>query len=66
MTLCLTRDELVDLTDYRRRDKQRAALVSMGVRFRIAPTGAIKVLRSDLELVETRDRRRGVPDLEAI
>jgi hypothetical protein len=66
VSLCLTRDELVDLTDYRRRDKQREALVSMGIRFRVAPTGAIKVLRADIETVQTRGRNRGGPDLDAI
>lgn len=66
MSLYLTRDELVEATDYRRRDKQRQALLQMGIPFRIAPTGALKVLRQDLAVSHPRDRQRGEPDLDAI
>lgn len=66
MSLCLTKDELADLTSYRRRDRQIAALVSMQIRFRVTPTGAIKVLRSDVESPDQRERYRREPDLEAI
>lgn len=66
MSLCLTKDELADLTAYRRRDRQIAALVSMRIRFRVTPTGAVKVLRSDVESVSDRDRYQREPDLEAI
>ena len=66
MTLCLTRDELADLTGYRRRDRQIAALVAMRIRFRVTPTGAVKVLRSDLESTSVRDRYQREPDLAAI
>lgn len=66
MSLCLTRDELAELTEYRRRDRQIAALVSMRIRFRVTPTGAIKVLRSDVESQSIRERHEREPDLEAI
>lgn len=66
MTLCLSKDELADLTSYRRRDRQIAALVSMQIRFRVTPTGAIKVLRSDVESPSARERYHREPDLEAI
>lgn len=64
--LCLTKDELADLTDYRRRDKQIWALSRMGIPFRVAPTGAIKVLRSDLGVRKTRARGNMEPDLDAL
>lgn len=44
--ITLTRQELVELTDYRRRDKQREALAAMRIPFEITPAGGIKVLRS--------------------
>lgn len=66
MSLCLTKDELQDLTGYRRRDRQLFALVSMRIRFRVTPTGAIKVLRSDVESQSARERHEREPDLEAI
>ncbi len=66
MTLCLTKDELADLTDYKRRDKQIQALVRMNFPYRIAPTGAIKVLRSDVLVRETREPWREEPDYGAL
>jgi hypothetical protein len=66
MSLCLTSDELRELTDYRRRDRQIAALVAMKVRFRVTPTGSIKVLRTDIESANPRERIRREPNLEAI
>ncbi len=66
MSLCLTKEELVELTDYRRRDRQIAALVAMRVRFRVTPTGAIKVLRSDVESRNQRERYGREPDYAAI
>lgn len=49
MSLCLTKGELVELTDCKHRVKQIEVLVNMDIPFQIAPTGAIKVLWSDLE-----------------
>ncbi len=66
MSLCLTNAELVELTDYRRRDRQIAALVAMRIRFRVTPTGAIKVLRSDVESRNQRERYGREPDYAAI
>ena len=36
--LWLNDDELIELTGYRRRDKQRVALAQMGVKFRSRPS----------------------------
>ncbi len=66
MSLCLTNAELVELTDYRRRDRQIAALVAMRIRYRITPTGAIKVLRSDVESRTQRERYGREPAYDAI
>jgi hypothetical protein len=66
VTLCLTSEELADLTGYRRRDRQMAALAHMRIRFRVTPTGAIKVLRSDVESRSQRERYGREPDYAAI
>jgi hypothetical protein len=66
VSLCLTKDELAELTEYRRRDRQIAALVAMRIRFRVTPTGAIKVLRSDVESRTNRERYGREPDYAAI
>jgi hypothetical protein len=66
MSLCLTKDELTELTEYRRRDRQIAALVAMRIRFRVTPTGAVKVLRSDVESRTNRERYGREPDYAAI
>lgn len=66
MGLYLTTDELVETTDYKRRDKQIEALACMDIPFRITPRGTIKVLRTDIIAGKTRERAMGRPDLEAI
>lgn len=66
MGICLTKDELIDLTDYKHRDKQIEALVSMGIRYRIAPTGAVKVLRADVLVMDTQEPWDDEPDLAAL
>ena len=66
MSLCLTAAELADITGYRRRDRQIAALVHMRIRFRVTPTGAIKVVRSDVESRNERERYGREPDFAAI
>lgn len=53
VSICLTNAEIAELTDYRHRSKQIEALVSMEIPFRIAPTGGIKVLRSDVPPIST-------------
>lgn len=37
MSMWLDEDELVELTGYKQRPKQRAALLAIGVRFRVRP-----------------------------
>jgi hypothetical protein len=64
MSLTLTDDELVELTDYRRRDKQRLALAHMRIPFEVTPRGTIKVLRRHFDGGQTRAREE--PDYGAI
>lgn len=56
MSLTLTDAELVELTDYRRRDKQRLALARMKIPFSVTPRGTIKVLRHHVDGGQTRAR----------
>ena len=63
MSLWLNEDELVELTGYRQREKQRRALASLGVQFRSRPAdGFPLVTRAQFE---SRDRRRAEPNFAA-
>ena len=64
MSLTLTEDELFELTDYRRRDKQCLALAQMRIPFQVTPRGTIKVLRQHFESGQTRTREE--PNYDAI
>ena len=66
MSLVLSKSELVELTDYKRRDKQIEALVYMDIPFRLTPTGAIKDLRSDLEAQGPTPRMSEEPNFDAL
>lgn len=48
MSLCLTPDELRDLTGKLRSGAQEKVLSSMGVPFRKRPNGSLVVIRTDL------------------
>jgi len=70
MTLFLTRDELMDLTERKRRAKVAEWLLENGYRFDVAADGWPKVLRSALEsrLSPSRGKRptaRNEPDFTA-
>lgn len=70
MTLFLTRDELMDLTERKRRAKVAEWLTENGYRFDVAADGWPKVLRSALEsrLSPSRGKRtaaRNEPDFTA-
>ncbi len=54
MRLTVTDAELAELTDYRRRDKQRLALARMKIPFAVTPRGTIKVLRHHVQGGQTR------------
>ncbi len=67
MSLTLTRDELIDLTDYKYPKKQIEALTRMGIPFEVTPLGRPKVLRIVLERKhDPRGDLMGEPDFDAI
>ena len=57
MSLWLNDDELVELTGYRQRDRQKKALAELGVQFRTRPAdGFPLVVRSQFEGPKGRQR----------
>lgn len=57
MSLWLTPDEVIELTGYRQRDKQRSALVQLAVKFKTRPAdGALLVERSQFDSNAPRRR----------
>ena len=65
-SLCLSTAELWELTGYRNRKLQIAALDFMGYDYRINPRGDVKVLRSALTATGTQQRRRDEPNFDAL
>lgn len=70
MSLFLTRDELMDLTERKQRAKVAEWLTENGYRFDVAADGWPKVLRSALEsrLASSRSKRQSArhePDFSA-
>ncbi|HRC61597.1 MAG TPA: DUF4224 domain-containing protein [Dehalococcoidia bacterium] len=64
MSLWLNDDELYELTGYRQRDRQRQALVNMGVKFRTRPAdGCPMVHRAQFE---AEPQGRGKLDWKAV
>jgi len=63
-SIVLSEKELAELTGFKHRSKQCEALVHMDIRFRIAPNGCIKVLRSDI--LNSPDIERQEPDFDAL
>ncbi len=64
MNLCLTKAELINLTDYKHRRKQMKVLTDMDIPFRVTPAGEIKVIRSNVD--STAGRTPEQPDYGAI
>ena len=64
MSLWLNDDELVELTGYRQRDRQKRALAELGVQFRSRPAdGFPLVIRSQFE---SKGRQGREPDFAAV
>ena len=57
MSLCLSADELIELTGKRRAAAQEKVLVGMGIPLRKRPDGSIVVIRTDLLETPTRLER---------
>ena len=51
MSITLSNDELKELTEKTRKDKQAEALIAMGIRFTRLPSGRLKVLQSEVNRV---------------
>lgn len=47
--LCLSRDELIEVTNRKYFTAQRKALNAMGIEFKIRPDGSLMVKRSDYD-----------------
>ncbi len=62
--LCLSANEIADLTGYKQPSKQIAWLRQYRIRVFVSRTGQPRVLRSDLENKESR--LRTTPDLDAV
>lgn len=64
----LTRDEIEELTDAKRKDKQIQWLRDNGTRFVCSSTGRPKVLQSEIERVMLGDlvKKRQEPDFSQI
>ncbi len=62
--LCLSANEIADLTGYKQPKRQVAWLRQYGIRVFVSRTGQPRVLRSDLENKESR--LRTTPDLDAV
>ena len=66
MSLWLNDDELVELTGYRQKDRQKKALAQLGVQFRSRPAdGFPLVARAQFE-VASKGRPTREPDFAAI
>ena len=68
LTMFLTRDEIEDLTDAKRKDKQIQWLMDNGIRFVCSSTGRPKVLQSEIERVMLGDlvKKLQEPDFSQI
>lgn len=66
MSICLSRDELFDLTHRKKHSAQRRALNQMGVDFKVRPDGTVAVLRELAFSTKIRKVKRTEPNFEAV
>lgn len=71
MTICLTRDELIQITGKKHRDAQLRVLVALGIDYKERPDGEILVLRTLVEKAlgakrAAERKRRNEPDWDAL
>lgn len=69
MSLCLTADELRELTKRTRHEAQRKVLDEMGIRYLPAPDGSLRVHHEEVRRVMvggTTSRARTEPDAAAL
>jgi hypothetical protein len=66
MSLWLTEDELIELTGYRQREKQRRALAELRVQFRSRPAdGFPLVARALFTVTDSKPVKRAEPNFGA-
>ncbi len=65
-SLCLSEDELIEYTGYRRRAEQIRELATRGIDFHVTPNRKLIVVRSHIEGITAEARYREEPDLAAI
>lgn len=67
MSICLTNDEIVNITHRKKYSKQREALNSMGYNFTVRPDGTICVLREWLaNHNQSRKPKKTEPNFDAV
>ena len=66
MSLHLNDDELIELTGFRQRAKQRAALVQLGYKFRTRPADGFPLVLRDQFKTEPRSGSVKSPDWSAL
>lgn len=67
MSICLSNQELYDLTHYRRATAQRTALNMMGIDYKVRPDGTLAVFRETaIQNSALRPRKKTEPDWKAV
>lgn len=67
MSLCLTSDEIIELTHRKKYTKQREALNKLGIEHRVRPDGTIAVLREWLASQhQSRKAKKTEPNFDAV
>lgn len=64
--ICLTEDELVQYTGYRRRAEQIRELSSRGIDFNVTPNRKLIVVRSHVEGKSAEEKYREEPNFDEI
>lgn len=66
MSICLSNDEIYDLTHRKKYSAQRRALNKMGVDFKVRPDGTVAVLRELAFSSPMRKPKRIEPNFDAV
>lgn len=67
MSICLSHEEIVDLTHFKKYSKQREALISLGIDHRVRPDGTIAILREWLaNYQQSRKPKKTEPNWENV
>lgn len=67
MSLCLTNDEIIEVTHYKKYSAQRRALNGMGIDYKVRPDGTIAVFRDSYNAaLQARKPKRVEPNWEKV